>query len=174
MLPNPDFVAFCGRHVALVAGGDRYTTHGKSILFDGRNVSDDATRSWVSPSCNANGSLIAAAGRNWEENRFGLEHRSIWQLAPTRRQLTRPPAGWTDEYPRLLGDGSLLFVRTRQSSHKVSGQWQTTQRGRIELLRAGRLRQLAESTITESDAGGAFPLAYYGHYDWPDLLAVSG
>ena len=102
----PDFVVRCGRHLAFVAGGDRYTTHGKRILFDARDVSDDATRSWVSPSCTANGELVAAAGRNWEESRFGMEHRAIWRLLPTRSQLTHAPAGWTDESPHLLRDGS--------------------------------------------------------------------
>ena len=172
MLPNPDFVAFCGRHVALVAGGDRYTTHGKSILFDGRNVSDDATRSWVSPSCNANGSLIAAAGRNWEENRFGLEHRSIWQLAPTRRQLTRPPAGWTDESPHLLRDGTVLFVRTRQTARKRNGEWITTSRGLLEHLVRGKLTQVAEMSFSAKESSGDF-LNYYGHYNWPDRIAIS-
>jgi hypothetical protein len=56
----------------------------------------------------------------------------------------------------------------------VNGQWQTTQRGRVELLRGGRLAQVAESTLTENEIGARYPLGYYGHYDWPDLLAVSG
>jgi hypothetical protein len=172
MLPDPDFVARCGRHLAIVAGGDRYTTHGKSIVFDGRNVSDDATRSWVSPSCTPTGRLIAAAGRNWEEKRFGLEHRAIWQLLPSRRQLTRPPAGWTDESPYLLRDGSVLFVRTRQTAHKESGEWITTSRGLIEHLVRRKLTQVADIRFSAKDTSGDL-LNFYGHYDWADRIAVS-
>src|SRR5262249_19030459 len=34
-----DYVVRCGRHLALAAGGDRFATHGKRILFDGRDAS---------------------------------------------------------------------------------------------------------------------------------------
>jgi hypothetical protein len=168
----PDFVARCGRHLAVVAGGDRFTTHGKRILFDGRDVSDDATRSWVSPSCSANGKLVAAAGRNWEEHPIGAEHRAIWQLLPTRRQLTRPPSGWTDESPHLLADGSVVFVRTRQTARKRDGEWITTNRGLLERVSQGQLTQLAELTFTTKDTSGEW-LNYYGHYNWPDRIAIS-
>lgn len=168
----PDFVVRCGRHLAVVAGGDRYTTHGKRILFDGRDISDDTTRSWVSPSCTANGRLAAAAGRNWEENRFGAEHRAIWQLAPTRRQLTRPPVGWTDESPHLLKDGSVLFVRTRQTAHKQNGEWVTTSRGLLEHLMRGKLTQIADVSFAAKETSGDW-LNYYGHYNWPDRIAIS-
>jgi hypothetical protein len=171
MLPDPDFVARCGHHIAIVAGGDRYTTHGKRILFDGRDVSDDATRSWVSPSCTANGRLVAAAGRNWEENRFGAEHRAICALLPTRRQLTRPPSGWTDESPHLLSDGSVLFVRTRQTAHKEKGEWITTSRGLLEHLVRGKLRQIVKVSFAAKDTSGNW-LNYYGHYNWPDRIAI--
>jgi hypothetical protein len=174
VLMYPDYVAACGPHLALAAGGDRYAMHGKRLLWDGRDVSRDPGRSWVSPACTPAGRLVAAASANTVPPRIGREHRAIWQLLPTRRRLTQPPPGWTDEYPRLLADGSLLFVRTRQTARKVAGRWQTTQHGRIELLRGGRLRQVAESTIVENDIGAALSLGYYGHYDWPDLLAVSG
>ena len=166
-----DYVVRCGRHLAVVAGGDRYTTHGKRILFDGRDVSDDATRSWVSPSWTANGNLIAAAGRNWEDSRFGAEHRAIWRLLPTRRQLTRPPSGWTDESPHLLPDGSVLFVRTRQTARKVNGEWVTTSRGLLELLRQGNLVQVANVSFAAKDSSSDW-LNYYGHYNWPSRIAV--
>jgi hypothetical protein len=171
-LPDRDFVARCGRHVAIVAGGDRYTTHGKSILFDGRDVSNDATRSWVSPSCSANGTLVAAAGRNWQENRFGSEHRAIWQLLPKRRQLTRPPAGWTDESPYLLRDDSVVFVRTRQTARRQNGEWITATRGLLEHLVRGKLTQLADLSFSAKETSGVW-LNYYGHYNWPDRIAVS-
>jgi hypothetical protein len=170
-LAFPDYVVRCGRHLAVVAGGDRYATHDKRILFDGRNVSDDTTRSWVSPSCTANGRLVAAAGRNWEENRFGAEHRAIWELLPTRRQLTRPPSTWTDESPHLLKDGSVLFVRTRQTARKENGEWITTTRGRLEHLVRGKLTRIADVSLSAKSTSGNW-LNYYGHYDWPDRIAV--
>ena len=168
----PDFVVSCGRHLALAAGGDRYTTRGKRILFDGRDVSEDSTRSWVSPSCAANGMLVAAAGRNWQENRFGTEHRAIWQLLPARRQLTHAPPGWTDESPHLLSDGSLLFIRTRQTARRVNGRWVTTCRGLLEHLASGKLVTLANLRFATKDSGGVW-LNYYGHYNWAGRVAVS-
>jgi len=167
-----DYATVCGAHLAIAAGGDRYAMHGKRILFDGRDVSRDPSRSWVSPSCLGTGTLVAAASKNTVPNRIGREARSIWRLLPTRKQLTRPPPGWTDETPRLLRDGSVVFVRSRQTSRKVDGQWVTTNRGRIELLRAGRLTELTAVKWSAADTSGDW-LNYYGHYDWPSRLAVS-
>jgi Tol biopolymer transport system component len=136
----------------VAAGHDRYAMHGKRIVFDGRDVSRDPSRSWVSPSCSPDGAtLVAAASRNTTPPRIGREHRAIWQLRPARKPLTSPPAGFTDEFPRLLQDGSVLFVRTKHG------------RGTVELLRRGKLTPL----------GSAGPAAnYYGHYDWPDIVSV--
>jgi hypothetical protein len=167
-----DYADVCGSHFAVAAGGDRYAMHGKRVLFDGHDVSRDPSRSWVSPSCLPNGTLMAAASKNAVPNRIGREARSIWRLLPTRRELTRPPAGWTDETPRLLPDGSVLFVRTRQTSRKVDGEWMTTTRGRIELLSRGKLTEVTEVQFSARDSSGDW-LNYYGHYDWPSRLAVS-
>lgn len=167
-----DYVDACGGHLAVAAGGDRYATHGKSIVFDGRTVAGAASSSWVSPSCTADGKLVAAGGRNWEEKRFGLEHRSIWELLPSRRRLTHPPAGWTDEFPHLLANGDVVFVRTRQVPFRRDGEWWTTTRGMLELLHGSSLRVLQKLTFSGPDIGSDF-LNYYGHYDWPSRLAVS-
>jgi hypothetical protein len=171
----PDYVVRCGSHLAVAAGAGRYATRGKRILFDGKHVSRDRRRSWVSPACSDDGRmLVAAAGRNWEEDRFGREGRSIWQLLPTRRKLTTPPAGWTDESPHLLADGSVLFVRTRQTSRRINGAWHGTYRGKLELLRNGRLTRLADVgfAVPESADLGYDP-NYYGHYGWPWRIAVT-
>jgi hypothetical protein len=153
-LAYPDYVSVCGRHLAVAAGHDRYAMHGKRILLDGRDVSRDSSRSWVSPACSSDGTtLVATASANTTPPRIGHEHRSIWQLLPTRRRLTTPPTGLSDELPRLLRDGSVLFVRTGSGG-----------RGTVQLLRGGKLTAL----------GSAGPAAnYYGHYDWPDRVAVS-
>ena len=169
----PDYVVRCGSHLALAAGGDRYATLGKRILLDGRDVSRDGSRSWVSPSCNpTTSSLVAAASRSREESRFGAEHRAIWQVLPTRRQLTRPPPGRTDEDPTVLANGSILFVRTKQSARKMNGEWVTTTRGVLELLAHGKLQRIASLSFSASDSSAMW-LNYYGHYNWPERIAVA-
>jgi hypothetical protein len=160
-LPWQDYVATCGAHVAVAAGGDRYAMDGKRILLDGRDVSRDRARSWVSPACSADGGvLVAAASMNAVPPRIGREHRSIWQLLPQRRRLTSPPPGTSDEYPRVLADGSLLFVRTRT----ISKPLELYGVGTIELLSGGRLT--AVGTTGKADN-------YYGHYAWPGVVAVA-
>ena len=160
-LVYPDYVSVCGGHLAVAQGGDRYAMHGKHIVFDGRDVSRDPSRSWVSPSCSAAGTtLVAAASVNATPPRIGREHRAIWQLLPTRKRLTSPPADFTDELPRLRRDGSVVFVRTR--SHSTGLQLYGL--GAVELLRGGRLTALGSAGRASN---------YYGHYDWPDAVAVS-
>jgi hypothetical protein len=159
-LMYPDYVAVCGRHLALAAGGDRYAMHGKRILFDGHDVSRDRSRSWVSPSCTADGALVAAASKNTVPPLIGREHRAIWRLLPARKQLTHPPKGRTDEDPHLLPDGSVLFLRTRS----VARPRQLYGVGTIELLRNGKLTALGTAGKADN---------YYGHYAWADLVAVA-
>jgi hypothetical protein len=168
-LIHPDFVSVCGSHLVYAKGRDRYTTKGKSIVFDGRDISLDGTRSWVSPSCNAAGFVAAAAGRNWWEHRIGQgELRSIWELAPKKQRLTHPPAGWTDEYPRVLDDGSVLFVRT----HQTLGDGAVTEHASLDRYTAGRVTPIASLTTKAGELSPWEP-NYYGHYGWPQLLAVS-
>jgi hypothetical protein len=168
MLMYPDWVARCGARLALAVGRDRNSMHGKRILLGGRDVSRDATRSWVAPSCSADGStLVTSAGREDGRGPWGREHRAIWQLLPTRRQLTHPPSGWTDERPQLLRDGSLVFVRTRygeRAQTAVVHAW-------LERLAGGRVHRLADLDETVDELS-ATPM-YYGHYWWPDRLAVA-
>jgi len=173
-LMYPDYVVSCGSRLALADGGDRYSTHDKRILFDGRDISRAPSRSWVSPACSADGSiLLAAAGRNWVEDRFGHEHRAIWQLLPTRRKLTHPPTGWTDETPHMFPDGSILFVRTRQTSGKRNGQWYVTTDAHIERLTHGKLTAVADVGYTASALSPLGDTNYYGHYGWQRLIAIT-
>jgi hypothetical protein len=168
-----DFVASCGSHLAFVTGGDRSSSHDKSIVFDGRDVSHDTMRSWVSPTCTAGGRLIAAAGRD-----LGLccnrakEFRSLWQLLPTRRRLTHPPAGWSDEAPRVFANGDVLFVRVRLTNKKSDNTYLDTVRGRVMLFSNGKLRQVAEIGYHDLDELKLFLGPYFDHYDFSQLLAV--
>jgi hypothetical protein len=172
MLMYPDWVARCGTGLAVAVGGDRSSLHGKSIALDGRDVSADASRSWISPSCSPDGSvLVAAASVNTEKGLWEREHRALWQLLPVRRQLTHPPAGWTDEDPTVLAHGSILFVRTRQTSGKVGGQWIEHDRGTLELLHGGTLASVADLTYSANELSHGY-LQFYGHYAWPQRVAL--
>lgn len=167
-----DFLSTCGTHLVYAQGRDRYTTRGKSIVYDGRDVSRDTSRSWVSPSCNGT-SVVAAAGRNWFEPRIGRgELRAIWQLVPDRVQLTRPPPGWTDENPRVLPDGSVLFVRTHQTVGGSALVPATTEHASLDLLTGAKVTPLASLTTTVTGFGGPWEPNFYGHYGWPLLWAV--
>ena len=86
--------------------------------------------------------------------------------------MTQPPAGWTDEYPHLFTNGSLVFVRTRQLPFNKNGEWWTTTRAKLELLSGGVVTDLEDLRFTGPDSSGDW-LNYYGHYDWPSRLAVS-
>jgi hypothetical protein len=122
----------------------------------------------VSPSCNGD-TVVAAAGPNGWEHRFGQEHRSLWELAPSRERLTSPPAGWTDEYPRVLSDGSVLFVRTRETA----GAETTTLHASLDRYADGVVRPLASLTLTTPLLDvQSFDPNYYGHYGWPQIVAV--
>jgi hypothetical protein len=118
-----EFVTVCGRRLAVVSGFDRVTTRGKRLvvaappLWRTTDLSRDPARSWVSPACSPNGSAVAvSAGRNSTGPRFGLERRSIWVVSldgRTRRRVTAPPPGRSDEVPGWSADGrALFFVRS--------------------------------------------------------------
>ena len=162
-LMYPDFVVRCGSKLAWADGGDRFSTHGKRILLDGRDVSRDRTRSWVSPSCRPDGSVVVAAGGRDHEARFGLEHRAIWQLQPSRKQLTHPARGWTDEDPHVLADGSVLFVRTHESSRKRNGRSYVAVTGEIDRLTGQTLDRVTTIHVSGSELGTLGNFNYYGH-----------
>ena len=82
------------------------------------------------------------------------------------------PPGRTDEDPTVLANGSILFVRTKQSARKVNGEWVTTTRGVLELLAHGKLQRIASLSFSASDSSAMW-LNYYGHYNWPERIAVA-
>jgi len=170
MLPYEDAYALCGRLFVASFGGGRYTTHGKKLVawtasttdssLLGGDISRDTSRSWVSPACSSRTSWIAAsAGRNFVEPRFGLEHRSIWILSrdgKTKRQLTNPPAGYSDEAPKWSADGhAVVFVRTRADGR--GALYTVTTAGRL----SGPIADLGTTTN------------YYGHYGWSSRFDVA-
>jgi hypothetical protein len=171
-----DYVAVCGTHVAFAMGGRRESTDNKTIVFDGRDVSHDPRHSWASPACTPDGRLVASASRN-DQKVFARPHRSIWQLLPVRKQLTHAPWGWSDEDPRLLPDGSLLFVRSRLHAVKAASTtngttWLDTTTGRVMVLAHGKLSQVATIGYRNLDELKTYLGPYFGHYDWSQFLAV--
>jgi Tol biopolymer transport system component len=174
-LSYPEFFARCSGRLAFVAGSDRMTTREKRIVlatpprWRGIEVSRDRGRSWVSPACSRTGRLIAArAGRSWTQSRFGLERRSIWLLSAdgsTRRRLTAPPPGRSDELPRWTSDGrGVLFVRSGPTTLQAAA------RGSLYVVRLDRV--LGGPLVDLGMTGN-----YYGRYGWAeqtDLYILRG
>jgi WD40 repeat protein len=168
-LLHPDYVGWCGPNLLFVGGGGRYATKGKQVRFatpptwQSRDLSRDATRSWVSPACSPDLRwIVAAAGPNRIEARFGQESRSIWKVFTGRNyrlKLTSPPANRSDESPRWSGDGHhVLFVRsgpTRDDATALGSLYVTPAGGGKAIGPFARLGPTGN---------------YYGHYGWSDLL----
>jgi hypothetical protein len=158
-----DFTSWCrGSKLALSAGFDRYSTSRKTLLevapprWRARPLVRGGALSWVTPACSPNGATIAAAaGPNFREQRFGLEHRSLWlvsSLGRSPRRLTVAPAAATDERPAWSRDGrSLLFVRTRGFM------------GTLYLVRL-------DGRLVGPIVGVGWGPPYYGHYGWADQI----
>ena len=104
-------------------------------------------------------------------HRPGQRGEKLWQLLPRKGRLTDPPPGFTDEFPQVLPDGSVLFVRTRQTSFKRAEQWYATEHGTLELLGNGMLLPLGDVTYTTNEITGDFG-NYYGHYAWSSRIAI--
>ena len=174
MLMYRDWLVTCGAHVAFVSGTDRESMDDKRLIFDGRDLSGSRRLSWAEPACTAGGRLVAAASRNLVPPRTYETHRALWQVLPTREQLTRPPWGWSDEDPHLFANGDVLFVRTRARSRKTGpSSWTDAQRGHVMLLSHGKLTQVATIGFTQPDDVYTYPVQFYGHYDWSQFLAVA-
>ena len=170
LLAAEDLRTWCKRRLVVASGFDRYTTHGKTLVaasaprWRARNLSRDATQSWVSPACAADGErIVAAAGPNRTENRFGEERRSVWVLAAdgsSRKRLTSPPPGATDESPRWSSDGRwILFVRSNRTTRNATAY------GSLYLLEVAT-RRLRGPLARVGPAGN-----YYGLYGWPSVVA---
>jgi hypothetical protein len=167
-----DYVSKCGRSLVVAAGAGRYASNNKRLLIATpstadrrwaiRDFSHDRTRSWVSPACSPDTRWVAAAAGPHKVGRFGREARSIWRLATrgsSRRQLTRPLAGKTDETPRWSADGRfLLFLRSGPT------RGDATALGSIYLVPSAGGRAIGPF----ASIGPA--VNYYGRYGWADVL----
>jgi hypothetical protein len=123
MLPNLDYLAWCGGRIVFSAGKDRVAAHGKRLLaaappsWTPERLVRSPGRSWGSLACRPGSrSLVAQSQRSSTNPNFFGTHWALWQvgLNGSQRQLTHPPAGSADESPRFSRDGrTLLYVRTR-------------------------------------------------------------
>ena len=172
VLPDPDLVARCSRGIVFTDGGGRDAGLGKRLATasppDWRATPfTPQWMSFVSPTCSAERSIIAAAGGPSRPARvFGEEGRSIFLLAPrnaTLRELTdSPPAGISDELPQFSHDENLvLFIRSGPAGADAQSPGElylapTT--GRFATRPLGPFAQLGPTAD------------YYGHYDWSAAL----
>lgn len=170
MLLFPDFLSWCGGRLIAASTPSRETQLDSKLVQTGppewrqRTIDHPRSLSWVSPSCSASGRwLVAAAGRNSQNARFGAQDRSVYLLRPAgavvRRLAQAGPADVSDEAPRFSRNGRwVLFVHTRVAIAGSSAYSRDT----VELMRA-------------SGAGGVIPVlsftstdfSYYDHFDWP-------
>ncbi|MGZ4176250.1 MAG: hypothetical protein ACXVRW_09415 [Solirubrobacteraceae bacterium] len=171
MLLYPDFLTWCGHTLIAASGPSRETQLGSRLVATAppswrqRTIEPAAHVSWVSPACSPSGRLLAAAaGADTQDAEFGVQHRSIWLLAPSGRilrRLTTPPArSLSDEAPRFSRSGRwILFVRTqvRRSSSLDT----------LELVPAapsGRARTVPLARFTSGD------VSFYDHFSWPQEI----
>lgn len=174
MLLYPDFLTWCRQRLIAAATPSRETQLGSRLVATGppawrpRALEPGTRLSWVSPACAPSGTLLAAAaGPSSSRASLGLQHRSIWLLAPAGkplRRLTLPPSGSSDEAPRFSRDGRwILFVRSHVGSGSLS-------RDTLELVPAARTGAAAPiplATFTSSD------ISFYDHFRWPSEVAWS-
>lgn len=144
VLPVPGFFVPCGGRIVVVSGRDRNTETNKQIVvgtfrpgyldYRMRNLSRDPSRAWVSPACSPDGrSLAVAAGPDRPDASLIRPQRSLWLLSldgRTRRALTRPPAGWSDDGPLWAANGKAVFF-TRQQRPGRGALYEVTLDGRV-------------------------------------------
>ena len=167
MLLYPDFLSWCGRTLIAASGPSRETQLDSRLVATGppswrqRTIAAAAHLSWVSPACAPSARLLAAAaGPNTQDSVFGVQHRSIWLLAPDGRilrRLTTPPApNLSDEAPRFSHNGRwIMFVRTQ-----VRGFSSIDTLELVPAARSGAASTVALLRFTSGD------ISFYDHFSW--------
>jgi hypothetical protein len=166
-LTYDEFRSVCRRSLVVAAGFDCITTRSKRLVaaapprWQLREVSRDHRRSWIAPACSPDGRTVAvSAGPNRLQSRFGLERRSIWLLSLdgcSRRRLTAPPRGQSDELPRWNAEGTAVFF-VRSGTTRPDA----TARGSLYVV---RLQGQRPERVAD-DLGRT--RNYYGRYGWAD------
>jgi hypothetical protein len=154
-LLSDDYRAWCGGKLVVTAGGDRIASHHKWLIVTGppawraRILVRDPKRAFGSLAC-AGASVVVQSARDTGVNEaFTMSPR--WSLVRVRLAdgrttlLDTPPAGASDDSPRVARGGRIVFVRSRNG------------RGTLYALHGGPLLDVGR------DDG------YYGHRLWAFL-----
>jgi hypothetical protein len=156
MLPDPDYLTWCGGEVVYTPGTDRVAIDGKRLVAAGppdwrpRELWHDPARTFATPACEPRRNAIAVLTQHTSTvAKFFATRWRLWRvgLNGSRHVLDVPPPGWADEEPTWSPDGdSLLFVRERNGY--------------------GRLMLLHDRTLFGPLANLGYSLGYYGHHEW--------
>jgi hypothetical protein len=141
-----DYRTWCGGKLVVTAGGDRFAAHHKWLIATGppswrrRILVRDPRRAFGSVACDDGRVIVQSASAA-----FTMSPRwSLWRvdLQGHMHVLDVPPAGWSDDSPRVGRNGAIVFVRSHHSHGTLYAL------GRGPLLDVG------------SDDG------YFGHRPW--------
>jgi hypothetical protein len=155
-LLSDDYRAWCGGKLVMTAGGDRIASHHKWLIVTGpptwraRILVREPKRAFGSLAC-AGASVVVQSARDTGVNEtFPMNPR--WSLARVRLAdgrttvLDTPPAGASDDSPRVGRSGRIVFVRSRNGL------------GTLYALHGGPLLDVGR------DDG------YYGHRLWAAVI----
>jgi hypothetical protein len=156
MLPDQDYLSWCGGRLVFIGGGDRVAADAKKLLVAGppdwkpRALWNDPSRSFGSLACAPDGQSLAVLSQHSNTNSdFFATRWQLWRVAVdgAHALIDRPPGKFADESPRWSADGrSLLFVRESNGN------------GQLMLWRGGR--------VFGPIAALGYSAGYYGHDDW--------
>ena len=156
MLPDRDYLTWCGGELVYTPGTDRVTIDAKRLMTAAppdwvpRTLWNDPARTFGSPACEPRHDAVAVLSQHTSKvaNFFATRWR-LWRVAlsGSRRVLDIPPAGFADEQPTWSPDGrSIAFVRERNGY--------------------GRIMVRADGHLFGPLAELPYSLGYSGHHDW--------
>jgi hypothetical protein len=159
--PYPDYLTWCGGRLVFAAGSGREAMQHKRLMvavppdWRPRPLVPLPGRAWGSLACDGRDVVVQSQPSAEFEGSLTTSW-SLWRIGPggSRTRLTRPPAGYVDETPRVSRDGrTIMFVRSHHGH------------GKLYALRDGHL------------IGPLLPLGfstgYYGRQTWWDRMAWS-
>ena len=161
MLPYRDYLTWCGGRLVFSAGPGREAMHHKRLMvaappnWRAHPLVPGQARAWGSLACDGQ-DVVVQSQPSATFDGFLKTSWSLWRVRPdgTRTRLTRPPAGFVDETPRVSRDRrTIMFVRSRQGH------------GTLYALRD---RRLLGPLLSLGFSGG-----YYGRQTWWDRMSWS-
>jgi hypothetical protein len=123
-LLSDDYRTWCGGKLVMTAGGDRIASHHKWLIVTGppawraRILVRDPKRAFGSLACAGTSVVIQSARDTGVNETFTMNPR--WSLVRVRLAdgrttvLDTPPAGASDDSPRVGRSGRIVFVRSRK------------------------------------------------------------